>query len=171
MYISLPSKDETTSTSSVLYTKALGKNEFYLLWTEITGVIFSMIKVTLQQLREPERNTTKRELMTQQSIYQCGPPLEDRLQRQFLSNGDVICRTVTTFLGQLHFMRNYFFTANTSAELVLFQSNQFNTTDTFSEELLLQSSYFFKALISSQQLFFQNSYLFGAKNVHQSATS
>ena len=70
---------------------------------------------------------------------------------------------VVTFLGQLHFTRNYFFTVNTSAQLLLLQSNQFDTTITFSEQLLFWSSYFLNRLTSSHQLLFQNSYLFGAK--------
>ena len=70
---------------------------------------------------------------------------------------------VVTFLGQLHFTRNYFFTVNTSAQQLLLQSNQFDTTVTFSEQLLFWNSYFFRRLTSSQQLLFQNSYLFGAK--------
>ena len=44
-------------------------------------------------------------------------PREDRLQ--FLSNDDVICRIRRAFQGKLNFTRNYFFTANTSAEQVL----------------------------------------------------
>ena len=31
----------------------LEKNMFYLMWTEITKVIFSIVKVALQQFREP----------------------------------------------------------------------------------------------------------------------
>ena len=33
----------------------------------------------------------------------------------FTTNGDVICSRRRTFLGQLQFTRNYFFTASTSA--------------------------------------------------------
>ena len=47
------SKYETAWTSSLLYTKPLEKNAFHLLWTEITEVIFSIIKIALQQFRGP----------------------------------------------------------------------------------------------------------------------
>ena len=58
-----------------------GENAFHLLWTEITEVIFLMIKVALQQFREPKRHTTKTE--TQKSTLSMWTPHEDCLQRQF----------------------------------------------------------------------------------------
>ena len=59
---------------------------------------------------------------------------------------------VVSFLGQLHFMRNYFFTVNISAQRLLLQSNQFDTTVIFSEQLLFQNAYFFSAITLSKQL-------------------
>ena len=77
---------------------------------------------------------------------------------------------VVTFLRQIHYMRNYFFTVNTFAEQLLLQSNQFVTIITFVEQLLLQSNYFFVAATFQNTYFFSAvflskycSYLFGAK--------
>ena len=78
---------------------------------------------------------------------------------------------VVTFLGQLYFMRIYFFSINTSAEQLLFQSNQFKTIVTFLEQVLLHSSYFFggdtfsELLLLLAQLSFQNSYPIRSKLV------
>ena len=41
------SKDETTLTITLLFTKTLEKNVFHLLWTKITEVLFSVIKKLL----------------------------------------------------------------------------------------------------------------------------
>ena len=88
----------------MLYIKTLWKNAFHLLWTEITEVIFSMIKDALEQFRESKRHTKKK-------------GADD--PKEFISNDNVICSIRRTFLGQLNFMRKYFFTANTSAEQIL----------------------------------------------------
>ena len=53
-------------------------------------------------------------------------PSEDRLQKQFKNFFEMkmlFLAHVETFLGQVHFMRNFFFTVNTSAEQLLLQSN------------------------------------------------
>ena len=53
-------------------------------------------------------------------------PSEDRLQRQFKNFFEItmfFLAYVVTFLGQVHFMRNFFFTVSTSAEQLLLQSN------------------------------------------------
>ena len=95
------SKDETAWASSLLYTKPLEKNAFHLLWTEITEVIFSIIKVALQQFREPFlRGIRQKRVMTQKRTLSMWTPRENRLQRQFweyLSNDDVLFAYVVTF--------------------------------------------------------------------------
>ena len=62
---------------------------------------------------------------------------------------------IVTFLGQVHFTTNYFFTVHTSARRLLLQSNQFDTTVTFLEQLLFQNNYF-SAIILSKQLLIRN---------------
>ena len=114
------SKDETAWTSSLLYTKPLEKNAFHLLWTEITEVIFSIIKVALQQFREPfsKRHTVKEKWRPKKGPYQCWSPMKIVYKGNF-KNFFLAC--VVTYLGQVHFMRNYFFTVNTTAEQLLLQ--------------------------------------------------
>ena len=141
----------------MLYTKPMGKNAFHLLWTEITEVIFSMIKVALQQFREPKRHTTKRGLMTQKSILSMWTPREDCLQRQiweFISNDDIICRIHRTFLGQLHFTRNYLSTANT------FTEQYFSRVTSSTQQLLFESSCFFRAATFLEHSFLLSNYSF-----------
>ena len=95
------SKYETAWTSSLLYTKPLEKNAFLLLWTEITEVIFSIIKVALQQSREPFlRGIWQKRVMTQKKTLSMWAHREDCLKRQFwefLANDDVLFAYVVTF--------------------------------------------------------------------------
>ena len=113
------SKDKATSISSVLYPKPLGKNAFHLLWTEIPEVILTMTKVALQQFRMPLLRSTqqKESWWPKREPYQCGPLVgivyKDNFKNFFQMTMSFFAYVVT-FLGQLHFTTNYFFTVNTS---------------------------------------------------------
>ena len=72
-------------TSSVLYTKPLGKNAFHLFWTEITEVIFSMSNNS-ESPRAYDKKRADEPKVDPINVE----PREDRLQ--FLSADDVICR-------------------------------------------------------------------------------
>ena len=132
----------------MLYTKPLGKNAFHLLWTEMTEVIFSMIKVALQQFREPKRHTTKREQMTQKSTLSMWTSCEDHLQQ-------------TTMLFVVDFSKTAIF-----YEKLLLHRKHFCTSRYFSRvtssthQLLFQSSCFFRAATFLGQLRFQNTHFF-----------
>ena len=86
----------------------------------ITEVILSMIKVALQQLRMPLLRgiQQKENRLSKREPYQCGPltgiVYKDNF-KNFFQMTMFFLAYVVTFLGQLHFTRNYFFTVNTSA--------------------------------------------------------
>ena len=86
---------------------------------------------------------------------------------------------IVTFLGQVHFTTNYFFTVHTSARRLLLQSNQFDTTVTFLEQLLFQNNYFlrigsslraasmtnlFRILISTEEFLFRSKHFYKTAN-------
>ena len=78
-----------------------------------------MIKVVLEQFREAFlRGMQQRELMTKRGPYQCGHPkgivYKDNF-KNFFQMMMFFLAYIVTFLGQLHFTRNYFFTVNPSA--------------------------------------------------------
>ena len=93
-------------------------------------------------------------------------PSQDRLQRQFKNFFQMtmfFLASEVTFLGEVHFMRNFFFTGNTSAEQLLllvrrniyfFGAATFFGVATFSEHLLLLSSYSFRTVTYSVQNFY-----------------
>ena len=99
----------------MLYTKPLVKNAFHFLWTEITEVIFSMIKNALQQTRELFLRSIrqKENWWSKRGLYQCGSLVrivcKDNF-KNFFQMRMFFLTYVMAFLGQLHFTINYFFT-------------------------------------------------------------
>ena len=118
---------------------------FHLLWTELTEVIFSIRKVTLQQFREPfQRDTRQKKSDNPKENHINVDPQWGSFTKtiqEFLSNDDVLSR-----------IRSDFFRTGAFYEKLLLDSKHFCRVATY-----------FRTLISSQQLFFQKSYLFGAK--------
>ena len=57
--------------------QSAGENAFHLFWTEITEIIFSIVKVVLEQSRETLlRGILKNEnWWSKRGPYQCGPPM------------------------------------------------------------------------------------------------
>ena len=125
----------------------------------MTGVIFSVIKVALQQFREPflEGIRQKENWWPKRGPYQCKPHVRIVCRNNFNNFFQMAISFLAyavTFLGKLHFTRNYFFTVIISAEQLLPQSNWFEATVSFSELLIDQS----KATYLEQLFFLHSSY-------------
>ena len=104
-----------------------GENAFHLFWTEITEIIFSIVKVVLEQSRETLlRGILKNEnWWPKRGPYQCGPPMRIVCKanyKNFFQMTMFFLAYLVAFLVQLHITRNYVFTGNTSAEQLPLQS-------------------------------------------------
>ena len=107
--------------------QSAGKNAFHLFWTEITEIIFSIVKVVLEQSRETLlRGILKNEnWRSKRGPYQCGPPMRIVCKgnyKNFFQMTMFFLAYLAAFFGQLHITRNYVFTGNTSAEQLPLQS-------------------------------------------------
>ena len=109
-----------------------------------------------------KRHMAKENWWPKREPYQCGPPVKIVYKdnfKNFFQMTMFFLAYLVTFLGQVHFMRNYFFTVNTSVEQLLLQSSYFFGADSFSEHLLLLSSYSFKIVTYSEQHLFRKTNL------------
>ena len=139
--------------------------------------------------------------MTKRGPYQCGHPMgivyKDNF-KNFFQMMMFFLAYIVTFLGQLHFTRNYFFTVNPSAQQYLVRHNSYafraatfseryflsaiilskqllirskTSTDNFYQLLILQGSQFFKTATMWEDKFIQDIYCYLQKNLFFEAES
>ena len=120
------SKHETAWTSSLLYTKPLEKCVSYALNWNYWSYIFNnkVCSVTIRRALS-KRHTTKESDDPKVDPINVDPPWGSFTKTILRISFKWRCffRIRSDFLGQVHFMRNCFFTVNPSAEQLLLQSN------------------------------------------------
>ena len=126
---------------------------------KLLQVIFSMIKVALEQFRDPKRHTTKRELMTPKSTLSMWSPVRIVYKDNFKN----FFQMTMLFVAYIElFQDSYILREATSSQQTLLQSRYFSRVTSSTQHLLIQNSCFFRAATFWGQLLFQNNHSFSA---------